>query len=218
MRIKYFLLMLLVIPLAFAFDPRNAPDAIDFYKYRLIYRIDVSSLPNGVNTTDFYVRYEVPHNLIDDMLAYYTSHGYTWNDSMWPIRVFYIKNNSTMEQEMLSYYVNTTYRGVPDVIYAHIDSLNSTLGNEQYIVVYMPLYFWDDFEEEINGVYDSVGEGGRYWKVSYLYEYTVHPVSISHYFSIGDFNLNSMTNIKSFESNLSGIIRHKKTNQLDVQI
>lgn len=134
------IVFLLNLATVFAINPLQAPDAISYYRYRLIYKINTTALPNGVNTTNFYVRIDIPNYIINNIFSYYNNHGYEFRDSSYP-RVFYLyKDNS---QRLLRTYLNDSSG---KTVYVFIDSLNTTLGNEQYLIVYIPLYFYEDFE------------------------------------------------------------------------
>ncbi len=155
MRLRYLLAFLMFLSISFAYLPEDSAWKIPYSKYRLIYSVDINSTVYSSPLIEITI--QIPHTYIDDMLQYYEAHNYTFNASMWATRLYYF-NGSTGQQIQIpcrkalsgsSNYPfcswNSTYRGVPDELHIFTENTSVEVGTN-YFIVYMPLFYWDDFE------------------------------------------------------------------------
>jgi len=175
MKIKYLLpaILLFTLGLNNIFAQYTIEWSIPFSVYRLIYNFTVDT-----DTPEVYVHVVIPESIIDQYLQYWQNKGinpFNYRDFFYP-RVYFVKVEppGAAGAPTLSYYF------VPDSVtclstYNYYCNnftvyLTNVPAGTHHIVVYMPAFFWEDFEDNtINARACNVGEciDGE-WCVAYL--------------------------------------------------
>jgi len=166
MRYKYLLLgilFLLSIGLNSIYAEYTIDWSIPFSVYRLIYNFTVTS-----DTPEAYVHVVIPESIIDQYLQYWQNKGidpFRYHDFYAP-RVYFVKviaptgPGGTYSLEY--YYVQnqiiclSTYNYYCNNFTVYLTNIPA---GTHHIVVYMPAFFWEDFEDNsLEAVADAVGE------------------------------------------------------------
>jgi hypothetical protein len=177
------MLLLLPIGLNSIYAEYTIEWSIPFSVYRLIYNFTVHN-----DTPEAYVHVVIPESIIDQYLQYWRNKGidpFRYHDFYAP-RVYYVKviaptgPGGTYSLEY--YYVQrniTCYSSYNYYCNNFTVYLKNIPAGTHHIVIYMPAFFWEDFEDNsFNVVADAVGEciDG---------EWCVYNISAPYYATVG---------------------------------
>jgi hypothetical protein len=137
--------------------------SIPFSVYRLIYNFTVTS-----DTPEAYVHVVIPESIIDQYLQYWQNKGinpFNYRDLLAP-RVYYVKvipPSFPGDPYILAYYFVQNNITCFSIYNNYCNNFTVYLTNvpagTHHIVVYMPAFVWEDFED--NSLYARVSEVGQ---------------------------------------------------------